>query len=147
MDDDLIAAIYEERSNLMRYFPRSTPRVKEALAGRFEEEEKLALAMLLGLAAYTLLPWYFQQDMGLLKALPGIGDWTAQYIAMRVLRWPDAFPKEDSAVQKNLGGVSAKVAEEMSQRWRPWRLRTRQLKLQSFDCHAPRTLRGVVFFK
>ena len=27
-----------------------------------------------------------------LKELPGIGDWTAQYIAMRALRWPDAFP-------------------------------------------------------
>lgn len=56
-----------------------------------------------------------------LVELPGIGPWTAQYIAMRALRWPDAFPKEDIAVQKNLGGVSAKVAEEMSQRWRPWR--------------------------
>ncbi|MGP1683075.1 MAG: Ada metal-binding domain-containing protein, partial [Giesbergeria sp.] len=30
-----------------------------------------------------------------LRALPGIGDWTAQYIAMRVLRWPDAFPAGD----------------------------------------------------
>src|SRR5262249_45573510 len=30
-----------------------------------------------------------------LKQLPGIGDWTAQYIAMRALRWPDAFPHSD----------------------------------------------------
>lgn len=45
-DDAVIAAVYEERSNLMRYFPRSTPRVREALAGRFEAEERLALAML-----------------------------------------------------------------------------------------------------
>lgn len=56
-----------------------------------------------------------------LAALPGIGQWTAHYIAMRVSRWPDAFPKEDIAVRKNLGGVSAKRAEEMSQPWRPWR--------------------------
>jgi AraC family transcriptional regulator, regulatory protein of adaptative response / DNA-3-methyladenine glycosylase II len=56
-----------------------------------------------------------------LVALPGIGQWTAHYIAMRALRWPDAFPKEDIAVRNNLGGVSAKQAEEMSQRWRPWR--------------------------
>ncbi|WP_367875383.1 AlkA N-terminal domain-containing protein [Luteolibacter sp. Populi] len=56
-----------------------------------------------------------------LVALPGIGPWTAQYIAMRALRWPDAFPKEDIAVRNNLGGVSAKRAEEMSQGWRPWR--------------------------
>ena len=56
-----------------------------------------------------------------LVALPGIGQWTAQYIAMRALRWPDAFPKEDIAVRNNLGGVSAKQAEVMSQAWRPWR--------------------------
>ena len=56
-----------------------------------------------------------------LVEIPGIGPWTAQYIAMRALRWPDAFPKEDVAVRNNLGGVSAKRAEEMSQAWRPWR--------------------------
>jgi AraC family transcriptional regulator of adaptative response / DNA-3-methyladenine glycosylase II len=56
-----------------------------------------------------------------LAELPGIGRWTAHYIAMRALRWPDAFPKEDIAIRKNLGGVSAKQAEEMSQAWRPWR--------------------------
>jgi AraC family transcriptional regulator, regulatory protein of adaptative response / DNA-3-methyladenine glycosylase II len=53
--------------------------------------------------------------------LPGIGQWTAHYIAMRALRWPDAFPKEDIVVRNRLGGVSAKEAEEMSQSWRPWR--------------------------
>ncbi|WP_158784706.1 AlkA N-terminal domain-containing protein [Pantoea sp. BAV 3049] len=52
---------------------------------------------------------------------PGIGEWTAHYIAMRALRWPDAFPKEDVVVRKNLGGVTAKQAEVISQAWRPWR--------------------------
>ncbi len=52
---------------------------------------------------------------------PGIGPWTAHYIAMRALRWPDAFPKEDIAVRNNLGGVTAKEAEALSQAWRPWR--------------------------
>jgi AraC family transcriptional regulator, regulatory protein of adaptative response / DNA-3-methyladenine glycosylase II len=56
-----------------------------------------------------------------LIALPGIGRWTAQYIAMRALRWPDAFPKEDLALRKNLGGVTAARAEELSEAWRPWR--------------------------
>ena len=56
-----------------------------------------------------------------LAKLPGIGPWTAQYIAMRALRWPDAFPKEDIAILNNLGGITAKRAEEMSQAWRPWR--------------------------
>ena len=56
-----------------------------------------------------------------LAELPGIGQWTAHYIAMRAMRWPDAFPKEDIAVRKNLGGVTAREAEQMSQAWRPWR--------------------------
>jgi AraC family transcriptional regulator, regulatory protein of adaptative response / DNA-3-methyladenine glycosylase II len=56
-----------------------------------------------------------------LAELPGIGPWTAHYIAMRALRWPDAFPKEDIAVRNSLGGVTAKEAEELSQPWRPWR--------------------------
>jgi AraC family transcriptional regulator of adaptative response / DNA-3-methyladenine glycosylase II len=56
-----------------------------------------------------------------LVALPGIGQWTAHYIAMRALRWPDAFPKEDVALRKRMGDVSAARAEEMSQAWRPWR--------------------------
>jgi AraC family transcriptional regulator of adaptative response / DNA-3-methyladenine glycosylase II len=40
---------------------------------------------------------------------------------MRAMRWPDAFPKEDIAVRKNLGGVTAREAEDLSQSWRPWR--------------------------
>jgi AraC family transcriptional regulator of adaptative response / DNA-3-methyladenine glycosylase II len=56
-----------------------------------------------------------------LEDIPGIGSWTAHYIAMRALRWPDAFPKEDIAVRNNLGGVTAKQAEALSQHWRPWR--------------------------
>jgi AraC family transcriptional regulator of adaptative response / DNA-3-methyladenine glycosylase II len=56
-----------------------------------------------------------------LQALPGIGDWTAQYIAMRALRWPDAFPSGDVALQKALGVSSARSAAEASQAWRPWR--------------------------
>jgi AraC family transcriptional regulator of adaptative response / DNA-3-methyladenine glycosylase II len=56
-----------------------------------------------------------------LQQLPGIGDWTAQYIAMRALRWPDAFPAGDIALQKALGVSSARAAAEASQPWRPWR--------------------------
>ena len=56
-----------------------------------------------------------------LAALPGIGPWTAQYIAMRALRWPDAFPKEDIAIRQRLGGITANEAEALSQAWRPWR--------------------------
>lgn len=53
--------------------------------------------------------------------LPGIGAWTAHYIAMRALKWADAFPKEDIALRNALGRVSAVRAEQLSQPWRPWR--------------------------
>ena len=56
-----------------------------------------------------------------LVALPGIGAWTAHYIAMRALKWADAFPKEDIALRNALGRVSAGRAEQLSQPWRPWR--------------------------
>ncbi|TFZ00171.1 DNA-3-methyladenine glycosylase 2 family protein [Ramlibacter humi] len=60
-----------------------------------------------------------------LKELPGIGDWTAHYIAMRALRWPDAFPAGDVALQNALGVRQAKQpareAEAASQAWKPWR--------------------------
>ncbi|MDP3138481.1 MAG: AlkA N-terminal domain-containing protein [Burkholderiaceae bacterium] len=60
-----------------------------------------------------------------LRALPGIGDWTAQYIAMRALRWPDAFPAGDVALQKALGvggaRQPARAALAASTAWKPWR--------------------------
>ncbi|QHM70315.1 AlkA N-terminal domain-containing protein [Mixta intestinalis] len=56
-----------------------------------------------------------------LRQLPGIGEWTASYIAMRALRWPDAFPAGDIVIRNNLGGISAKQAEARSAQWRPWR--------------------------
>ena len=62
-----------------------------------------------------------EQAVQRLTELPGIGPWTAQYIAMRALRWPDAFPRGDVAILNNLGGITAKQAEAMSEAWRPWR--------------------------
>ena len=60
-----------------------------------------------------------------LQALPGIGPWTANYIAMRALRWPDAFVAGDVALQNALGVRTAanpqQAAEAASQRWKPWR--------------------------
>lgn len=56
-----------------------------------------------------------------LLQIPGIGPWTAHYIAMRALAWPDAFPKEDIVVRQRLGNLSASEAERRSQGWRPWR--------------------------
>lgn len=59
-------------------------------------------------------------------ALPGIGDWTAHYIAMRALSDPDAFPAADLVLRKALapGGaaaLSARAVRDLAERWRPWR--------------------------
>ena len=66
-----------------------------------------------------------QSTIDALKALPGIGDWTAQYIAMRALRWPDAFPAGDVALHQILGlqGLKnpARLAHAASLPWQPWR--------------------------
>lgn len=56
-----------------------------------------------------------------LLLLPGIGPWTAQYIALRAFRFPDAFPAGDLGVQKALGVAGAKAAETRSAAWQPWR--------------------------
>ena len=62
-----------------------------------------------------------EATLAALEALPGIGPWTAQYIAMRALAWPDAFPHPDVAVLKALGERSPRKALERAQGWRPWR--------------------------
>ena len=56
-----------------------------------------------------------------LRTLPGIGEWTAQYIAMRALAWPDAFPHTDLGIMKALGEKDARRVLAASAAWRPWR--------------------------
>jgi len=56
-----------------------------------------------------------------LRSLPGIGEWTAQYIAMRALAWPDAYPHADYGVMKALGTRDRKAALRAGEAWRPWR--------------------------
>lgn len=61
-----------------------------------------------------------------LRSLAGIGEWTAQYIAMRELREPDAFPAADIGLLRAMsdaGGVRPLPAEMLAhaERWRPWR--------------------------
>lgn len=62
-----------------------------------------------------------------LQALPGIGPWTAQYIAMRALRSPDAWPVGDIAVHQALGltppkgSATQREATRIATAWQPWR--------------------------
>jgi len=61
------------------------------------------------------------ETMARLGGLPGFGDWTTQVVAMRALRWPDAFPAADLGVLKALRARSAKAALARAEAWRPWR--------------------------
>jgi len=59
--------------------------------------------------------------MARLKALPGIGEWTAQYLAMRAFSWPDAFPATDLGIRKALGLEDERKIIAHAEMWRPWR--------------------------
>jgi AraC family transcriptional regulator of adaptative response / DNA-3-methyladenine glycosylase II len=59
-----------------------------------------------------------------LVALPGIGPWTAHYVAMRALGQPDAFPAADLILRRAAGRgemLSTRATEALSEAWRPWR--------------------------
>jgi AraC family transcriptional regulator of adaptative response / DNA-3-methyladenine glycosylase II len=54
--------------------------------------------------------------------LPGVGDWTAQYVALRAARWPDAFPHGDLGLRKALGDeLTPRGVLAAAEGWRPWR--------------------------
>jgi AraC family transcriptional regulator of adaptative response / DNA-3-methyladenine glycosylase II len=67
-----------------------------------------------------------EEAMVRLRAIPGIGEWTAQYIALRALRETDAFPATDIGILRGamkLDGIATTAAQLIgrAERWRPWR--------------------------
>jgi AraC family transcriptional regulator of adaptative response / DNA-3-methyladenine glycosylase II len=56
-----------------------------------------------------------------LQSIAGVGTWTAHYIAMRALRWPDAFLANDRIVLKAMNETRPSRALARSEAWRPWR--------------------------
>jgi AraC family transcriptional regulator of adaptative response / DNA-3-methyladenine glycosylase II len=53
--------------------------------------------------------------------LPGIGPWTAEYIVMRAVHWPDAFPASDLVLRRSAGDLSPAKLLRAAEQWRPWR--------------------------
>jgi AraC family transcriptional regulator of adaptative response / DNA-3-methyladenine glycosylase II len=124
---------------LTRLFP--TPEALAAASGeelghlgivKQRQAAIVALAQAIACKKLALHPGVdIEATMAQLRALPGVGDWTAQYIAMRALRWPDAFVAGDVALHKAIGLLNlepklsptkaAAAALEVSQSWRPWR--------------------------
>ncbi|MFT4066182.1 AlkA N-terminal domain-containing protein [Paraburkholderia sp.] len=56
-----------------------------------------------------------------LRRIRGLGEWTVQYIAMRSLGWPNAFPEGDAVLKKQLGYSSASELSRHADQWQPWR--------------------------
>jgi AraC family transcriptional regulator of adaptative response / DNA-3-methyladenine glycosylase II len=53
--------------------------------------------------------------------IPGIGNWTAQYVAMRAIGEPDAFPSSDLGLLRGAGTRDPRNLERRAETWRPWR--------------------------
>jgi AraC family transcriptional regulator, regulatory protein of adaptative response / DNA-3-methyladenine glycosylase II len=67
-----------------------------------------------------------EESIARLRSIPGIGEWTAQYIALRGLHHPDAFPASDIGILRNARQLFAKPLSPAqllvrSEQWRPWR--------------------------
>ena len=79
----------------------------------------LATAVLEKRVVLTFAPNVEGQIEALMR-LPGIGPWTAQYIAMRALHWPDAFPSGDLMLMR-AANANQRQLQKLADGWRPWR--------------------------
>lgn len=127
MPDDTPA----EFRDLRRLFPSAERLADANLEGmgmprrRAATLNALALATLANPDLFASQP-ALEDSVSKLKAIPGIGDWTAQYIALRALGHPDAFPAGDVALQNAaaMPGATRPTTVELARRseaWRPWR--------------------------
>ena len=91
---------------------------------RISTIQRLSRAILDGSVIFQ--PYSDPEDLNkaLLK-IKGVGEWTAQYIIMRTIKGPDAFPYSDlgllKAVSSNGEPISKKLLKDMAVSWKPWR--------------------------
>jgi AraC family transcriptional regulator, regulatory protein of adaptative response / DNA-3-methyladenine glycosylase II len=128
---DPLPAAMRESEGLSHLFP-STARIAKANLATLGMPNARAMAATSLAQAIVADPAIFSRAASLeeaivkLRSLPGIGEWTAQYIAMRELREPDAFPAADVGLLRamaNGDGRRPSPSELLSraERWRPWR--------------------------
>jgi len=104
--------------------------------------QALARAVVDGLPLHRGAPLAATQEA--LLALPGIGDWTVQLLALRVLGWPDAFPATDIGLLKAMGLAQARDAPQalaLAEDWRPWRSYAVIALWRALESGAPPPLR------
>ena len=145
---EAFAAPHADFPGLTRVFPRPERLAQADLAslGLMPGARARALSSLA--AAVVADPGIFSATRSLedaivqLKGLAGIGEWTAQYIAMRELREPDAFPAADIGLMRALEdetGRRPSPAELLAraEAWRPWRAYAAQHLWASYAPHQP----------
>jgi AraC family transcriptional regulator of adaptative response / DNA-3-methyladenine glycosylase II len=87
---------------------------------RAKSIQSMAQAVLVGTVSLDVAV-SIETALNQLKTLPGIGDWTAHYFAMRIFGWPDAFPHSDLGILKALNTTKPREALSRAESWRPWR--------------------------
>jgi AraC family transcriptional regulator, regulatory protein of adaptative response / DNA-3-methyladenine glycosylase II len=108
--------------DLSRLFPTplqlATAKLERAgiIAARAETIRRLARLALEGRVAFDR-----GDALTSMRAVPGIGEWTTGYVAMRALGEPDAFLPGDLVLRRAAGGCSARELDRTAEAWRPWR--------------------------
>jgi AraC family transcriptional regulator of adaptative response / DNA-3-methyladenine glycosylase II len=126
-----LPASLRAEEGLSHIFP-SPKRIAAADPASFAMPGARARALIALAKAIAADPLIFSRGAGLeqaiakLRSLPGIGEWTAQYIAMRELREPDAFPAADVGLLRAMTDASGRRPSPdellaLAERWRPWR--------------------------
>jgi AraC family transcriptional regulator of adaptative response / DNA-3-methyladenine glycosylase II len=115
-------------SGLTHLFPTPAQVAKADLSSlglmgsRVKTLRMLAEAVVEGRIDWEAAP---EQVCSVLKSIPGIGDWTVQYVALRGLGEPDAFPASDLVLRRRAGvggkPLSRSAMEQRSNQWVPWR--------------------------
>lgn len=128
--EPLDAALTEGEPSLAWLFPPPPAWTQRGAAGvaaigmprrRADALVGLAEAVQNGRVSLDAVPIDPEATMGALAALPGLGPWTAHYVGMRALAWPDAFPAEDLVLRRRLGDGSSARARERVACVRPYR--------------------------
>jgi AraC family transcriptional regulator of adaptative response / DNA-3-methyladenine glycosylase II len=89
---------------------------------RIRAEAILAIAREVAEGRIILEPLVpLEETLAALRQIRGVGEWTVQYIAMRALGWPNAFPEGDAVLRKRLGCATAAQLNEHASQWAPWR--------------------------
>ena len=118
---DLRKAYAEHAAKLLQLTGIGEAPAREQAEAVLKLETRLAAASLSRVELRDPEKNYNKRTLAQLVAIPGIGGWTASYIAMRALRWPDAFLEGDLVVRRALGVARPAQALALAEAWRPWR--------------------------